>query len=309
MAPALAERWLRQYPDIPLINAYGPAECSDDVALHRVQLQDRERAYLPIGLDTEHNRLSVLNDLLEPMPERATGELHVAGLGVGRGYLGDPKRTALSFVPNPFGDTPGERLYRTGDLVRRRAGDGVLEYVGRTDYQVKIRGFRIELGEIELRDGLKAHLREHLPEYMVPTHLVVLERMPLTANGKLDRRALPKPDVSLLQHHYVAPQTEQEQQLADIWADVLKVERVGMDDNFFELGGHSLLVMQVMVRLRDQLHIDVSLNELFELPVLADFSRAIRQKTGQSGQAQDELAKSLAALKRLTAEEIDNLIA
>ncbi|QXI26872.1 non-ribosomal peptide synthetase [Pseudomonas vanderleydeniana] len=352
MAPALAERWLRQYPDIPLINAYGPAECSDDVALHRVQLQDRERAYLPIGLDTDHNRLSVLNDLLEPMPERATGELHIAGLGVGRGYLGDPKRTALSFVPNPFGLTPGERLYRSGDLVRRRAADGVLEYVGRTDYQVKIRGFRIELGEIEvrlqqhgavreavvvdidgpggrqlaaylvprdsgwtaddvpaLREQLKEHLREHLPEYMVPTHLVVLERMPLTANGKLDRRALPKPDVSLLQHHYVAPQTEQEQQLAAIWADVLKVERVGMDDNFFELGGHSLLVMQVMVRIRDQLHVEVSLNELFELPVLADFSCAVRQKTGQSDQAQDELAKSLAALKRLTAEEIDNLIA
>ncbi|BBP75832.1 non-ribosomal peptide synthetase [Pseudomonas sp. Ost2] len=352
MAPALAERWLRQYPHIPLINAYGPAECSDDVALHRVQLQDRERAYLPIGLETDHNRLSVLNDLLEPMPERATGELHIAGMGVGRGYLGDPKRTALSFVPNPFGTTPGERLYRSGDLVRRRAADGVLEYVGRTDYQVKIRGFRIELGEIEvrlqqheavreavvvdidgpggrqlaaylvprdaawlgedsgvLRNDLKDHLREHLPDYMVPAHLVLLERMPLTANGKLDRKALPKPDASLLQHRYVAPQTEQEQQLAAIWADVLKVERVGLDDNFFELGGHSLLVMQVMVRIRDQLHIEVSLNELFELPVLADFSRAVQQKNGQSDHAQDELAKSLAALKRLTAEEIDNLIA
>jgi len=353
MAPALAERWLRQYPQIPLINAYGPAECSDDVALHPVVAGDGEGICLPIGSATAHNRLHVLNDLLEPMPLRATGELHIAGVGVGRGYLADPRRTALAFVPNPYASVPGERLYRTGDLVRQRAADGVLEYVGRTDYQVKIRGYRIELGEIEvrllehpdvreavvvdidgpggkqlaaylvpavatpasageravLRDQVKAHLKAHLPDYMVPAHLILLDGMPLTANGKLDRKALPTPQASELQQHYVAPVSEVEQQLAAIWADVLKVDQVGLSDNFFELGGHSLLVVQVMVRVRDQLHIEMSLNELFEHPELGDFARVVAQKNGQGEQVQDELAKSLEALKRLSAEEIDNLIA
>ena len=352
MAPALAERWLRQYPQIPLINAYGPAECSDDVALHAVVPGDGDSICLPIGTATAHNRLHVLNDLLEPMPLRATGELHIAGVGVGRGYLADPKRTALAFVPNPFG-APGERLYRTGDLVRQRAADGVLEYVGRTDYQVKIRGYRIELGEIEvrllehpdlreavvvdiegpggkqlvaylvahggtpatpeqreaLRGQVKAHLKAQLPDYMVPAHLVLLDAMPLTPNGKLDRRALPAPLASELQHNHVAPVSELEQQLAAIWADVLKVEQVGLSDHFFELGGHSLLVVQVMVRIRDQLRIEMSLNELFEHPELGDFARSVEKKNGQGEQVQDELAKSLEALKRLSAEEIDNLIA
>ncbi|MFD2640985.1 non-ribosomal peptide synthetase [Pseudomonas japonica] len=353
MPPALAERWLRQYPRIPLINAYGPAECSDDVALHPVVASDGQGICLPIGTATAHNRLHVLNDLLEPMPLRATGELHIAGVGVGRGYLADPKRTALAFVPNPYASVPGERLYRTGDLVRQRAADGVLEYVGRTDYQVKIRGYRIELGEIEVRllehpdvreavvvdiDGpggkqlaaylvpagaapatadernalrgqVKAHLKAHLPDYMVPAHLILLDGMPLTANGKLDRKALPAPQASELQQHHVPPVSATEQQLAAIWADVLKVERVGLGDNFFELGGHSLLVVQVMVRVRERLSIEMSLNELFEHPELGDFARAVEKKNGQGEQVQDELAKSLEALKRLSAEEIDNLIA
>ena len=147
MPPELARQWLKRYPQIGLVNAYGPAECSDDVAFFRVDLASTESTYLPIGSPTDNNRLYLLgagaDDAFELVPLGAVGELCVAGTGVGRGYVGDPLRTAQAFVPHPFG-APGERLYRTGDLARRRA-DGVLEYVGRIDHQVKIRGFRIEL--------------------------------------------------------------------------------------------------------------------------------------------------------------------
>ncbi|WP_183132262.1 phosphopantetheine-binding protein, partial [Pseudomonas syringae] len=160
-----------------------------------------------------------------------------------------------------------------------------------------------------LREALKSQLRAHLPDYMVPTHFIVLDSMPLTANGKLDRKALPAPDASQLQATYSAPQGELEQQLAAIWADVLKLERVGRSDNFFELGGHSLLAVQMLVRVREQLQHEVSLKDVFEQPLLADFCATLQEKNGESDHAQDELTKSLEALKRLSAEEIDNLIA
>jgi amino acid adenylation domain-containing protein/non-ribosomal peptide synthase protein (TIGR01720 family) len=352
MPPALAARWLERYPQIELINAYGPAECSDDVALYRVR-EPAGQTHLPIGTRTDHNRLYVLNDLLEPMPARATGELHIAGVGVGRGYLGDPVRTALSFVPDPFSSRPGGRLYRSGDLARQQPGSEVLEYIGRADFQVKIRGYRIELGEIEarlqaheallgvvvvdvegvggkqlvaycvprdpalieagpqvlgeLRTALAEHVRASLPGYMVPAQWVMLPALPLTANGKLDRKALPQPSASQLQVDYIAPVTELEQQMAAIWADVLKVPQAGLGDNFFELGGHSLLVVQVVVRVREQLSIEVSLRELFEHPTLAAFSKVAAGKQDQSQTIHSELAKSLEALKRLTTEEIDEL--
>ncbi|MGQ3825759.1 phosphopantetheine-binding protein, partial [Pseudomonas alliivorans] len=160
-----------------------------------------------------------------------------------------------------------------------------------------------------LRETLKNELKAHLPDYMVPTHFVLLDAMPLTANGKLDRKALPAPDATQLQGQFVAPEGELEQQLAAIWAEVLKVEQVGRTDNFFELGGHSLVAVQMLVRVREQLQHEVSLKDLFEHPVLADFSITIQQKNGESDHAQDELTKSLEALKRLSAEEIDNLLA
>ncbi|RMP21834.1 phosphopantetheine-binding protein, partial [Pseudomonas coronafaciens] len=160
-----------------------------------------------------------------------------------------------------------------------------------------------------LRETLKAELRANLPEYMVPTHFIFLDKLPLTANGKLDRKALPAPDASQLQAAYVAPQGELEQQLAAIWADVLKIDQIGRSDNFFELGGHSLLAVQMLVRVREQLQREVGLKDLFEQPVLADFCAALQEKNGESDHALDELTKSLEALKRLSAEEIDNLIA
>ncbi|MNF59320.1 Linear gramicidin synthase subunit D [compost metagenome] len=303
MPPELAHQWLLRYPDIGLVNAYGPAECSDDVAFFRVDQASTRGSYLPIGTPTDNNRLYLLDGALELVPLGAVGELCVAGTGVGRGYVSDPLRTAPVFVPNPFG-APGERLYRSGDLARRRP-DGVLEYVGRVDHQVKIRGYRIELGEIEARlheqpevreaavcvqegvngkhlvgylvasdstqdqgeqlEGIKQRLRAVLPDYMVPLHWLWLSRMPLNANGKLDRKQLPALAIGQLQSQdYQAPGTELEQTLADIWAQVLKVEQVGVRDNFFELGGHSLLATQIASRVQNALQRDVPLRAMFE---------------------------------------------
>ncbi|MFK3820539.1 phosphopantetheine-binding protein, partial [Pseudomonas sp. NPDC089407] len=159
-----------------------------------------------------------------------------------------------------------------------------------------------------LRDSLREALKAGLPDYMVPAHLLLLDKLPVTPNGKLDRKALPQPDASQLQGEYIAPQSELEQQIATIWADVLKLERVGLSDNFFQLGGHSLLATSVIVRIQEQAGITVELKELFESPVLADFSRQLEEITPVVDSTQDQLAKSLALLESLSAEELDELI-
>ncbi|MFL8988772.1 non-ribosomal peptide synthetase [Pseudomonas sp. QLc11A] len=330
MPPELAHQWLLRYPQIGLVNAYGPAECSDDVAFFRVDLASTRGSYLPIGTPTDNNLLYVLDGALELVPLGAVGELCVAGTGVGRGYVSDPLRTAPVFVPNPFG-APGERLYRTGDLARRRS-DGVLEYVGRIDHQVKIRGYRIELGEIEARlheqpevrdaavgvqegangkhlvgylvaaqvalspaeglERIKQRLRAELPEYMVPLHWLWLDKLPLNANGKLDRKALPALEIGQMQSQdYQAPRNDLEQTLADIWAEVLKVEKVGVRDNFFELGGHSLLATQIASRVQKTLQRDVPLRAMFECSTVQELAGYI-----------DGLAAS-----EITEEKVDRL--
>ncbi|MBN0977507.1 non-ribosomal peptide synthetase [Pseudomonas hygromyciniae] len=340
MLPALAHQWLLRYPDIGLVNAYGPAECSDDVAFFRVDLASTRGTYLPIGTPTDNNRLYLLDGALELVPQGAVGELCVAGTGVGRGYVSDPLRTAQVFVPDPFG-APGERLYRTGDLARRRS-DGVLEYVGRIDHQVKIRGYRIELGEIEARlheqpevrdaavgvqegvngkhlvgylvaseaslnpgerlDRIKQRLRAELPEYMVPLHWLWLERLPLNANGKLDRNALPALEIGQLHNQdYLAPRSELEQTLATIWAQVLKVEQVGVLDNFFELGGHSLLATQIASRVQKTLQQDVPLRAMFECSTVAQLAAYIEGLAAKqiSAGTVDRLSDLMAELEGL----------
>ena len=340
MPPELAHQWLLRYPQIGLVNAYGPAECSDDVAFFRVDLASTRGTYLPIGTPTDNNRLYLLDGALELVPQGAVGELCVAGTGVGRGYVSDPLRTAQVFVPNPFG-APGERLYRTGDLARRRS-DGVLEYVGRIDHQVKIRGYRIELGEIEARlheqplvrdaavgvqegangkhlvgylvaadatldpseqlERIKQRLRAELPEYMVPLHWLWLDRLPLNANGKLDRKALPALEIGQLHNQdYVAPCTELETTLAGIWAEVLKVERVGVQDNFFELGGHSLLATQIASRVQKTLQRDVPLRAMFECSTVAELAGYIEGLAGNeiSAEKVDRLSDLMAELEGL----------
>jgi len=340
MLPALAHQWLLRYPDIGLVNAYGPAECSDDVAFFCVDLASTRGTYLPIGTPTDNNRLYLLDGALELVPQGAVGELCVAGTGVGRGYVSDPLRTAQVFVPDPFG-APGERLYRTGDLARRRS-DGVLEYVGRIDHQVKIRGYRIELGEIEARlheqpevrdaavgvqegvngkhlvgylvaseaslnpgerlDRIKQRLRAELPEYMVPLHWLWLERLPLNANGKLDRKALPALEIGQLHSQdYLAPRSELEQTLATIWAEVLKVEQVGVLDNFFELGGHSLLATQIASRVQKTLQQDVPLRAMFECSTVAELATYIEGLAAKqiSAGTVDRLSDLMAELEGL----------
>ncbi|NVZ85969.1 non-ribosomal peptide synthetase [Pseudomonas yamanorum] len=338
MPPELAHQWLLRYPEIGLVNAYGPAECSDDVAFFRVDLASTRSTYLPIGTPTDNNRLYLLDGALELVPQGAVGELCVAGTGVGRGYVSDPVRTAQAFVPNPFG---ADRLYRTGDLARRRS-DGVLEYVGRIDHQVKIRGYRIELGEIEARlheqpevrdaavgvqegvngkhlvgylvatdaqlnpgerlDRIKQRLRAELPEYMVPLHWLWLERLPLNANGKLDRKALPVLEIGQLHSQdYLAPRNELEQTLAGIWAEVLKVERVGVQDNFFELGGHSLLATQIASRVQKTLQRDVPLRAMFECSTVEELAGYIDGLAANeiSAEKVDRLSDLMAELEGL----------
>ncbi len=324
MPPELAAQWLQRYPHIGLVNAYGPAECSDDVAFFRVDAASTQGSYLPIGTPTDNNRLYLFGEDQALVPLGAVGELCVAGTGVGRGYVGDPVRTALAFIPHPYG-APGERLYRTGDLARQRP-DGVLEYVGRIDHQVKIRGYRIELGEIEARlheqaeirdaavgvqegvngkhlvgylvahqgiaadagllEQVKQRLRAELPEYMVPLHWGWFDHLPHNANGKLDRKALPAIDIGG-QHSqaYQAPRNELEEVLAGIWADVLKAERVGVHDNFFELGGHSLLATQIASRVQKQLQLNVPLRAMFECSTVEELAEYVQ---GLQGSALDD---------------------
>ncbi|GGH50396.1 hypothetical protein GCM10008014_15480 [Paenibacillus silvae] len=283
--PDIARKWFDHYSHIPLMNAYGPSECSDDVTLYPIYESPPENVVnIPIGKAIPNLQIYILDSHLRPVPIGVTGEIYVGGVGVGRGYLNDLGKTNAAFLGNPFVDDSKARLYKTGDLGRYLS-DGNLEYVGRTDYQVKVRGYRIELGEIEAvlrqypdiidvavmvrndvgantqivsyvvckKGGLseeakiKAFLKKRLPEYMVPNIFVWMESLPLTANGKLDYKALPKPKFSNTEdgHNYVAPRNYVEQALADIWAEVLKLDKVGIRSNFFELGGDSILSIQM----------------------------------------------------------------
>ncbi|MGK8694980.1 pyoverdine non-ribosomal peptide synthetase PvdD [Pseudomonas aeruginosa] len=301
-----------------LVNMYGITETTVHVTYRPVSEADLEGGLVsPIGGTIPDLSWYILDRDLNPVPRGAVGELYIGRAGLARGYLRRPGLSATRFVPNPFPGGAGERLYRTGDLARFQA-DGNIEYIGRIDHQVKVRGFRIELGEIEaalaglagvrdavvlahdgvggtqlvgyvvadsaedaerLRESLRESLKRHLPDYMVPAHLMLLERMPLTVNGKLDRQALPQPDASPSQQAYRAPGSELEQRIAAIWAEILGVERVGLDDNFFELGGHSLLATRVISRVRQEQQLDASLKALFERPVLEAFAQGLERTT------------------------------
>ena len=319
LPPALARRWLAQYPGIPLLNAYGPTECSDDVTHYAVLTPPGDDIVnMPIGKPVVNMKMYVLDPHMQPVPIGVAGELYVGGMGVGRGYIHDAERTALAFVPDVFSDDANARLYKTGDKARYLP-DGNIEYLGRLDFQVKIRGFRIELGEIEAvleqhpsvrqcvvvdkadRSGnkrlvayavldeansadvttltLRHFMNGKLPDYMVPSVFVLLGAMPLNANGKVDRKALPSPDVALAaaQAEVVAPRTATEKTIVSIWAEVLNVqpERVGIQSDFFELGGHSLLATQVASRMRQAFQIEMPLRAYFNEPTIADLAQYV----------------------------------
>ena len=314
MSLAHARRALSHNPQLVLINGYGPTECTTFAACARVDAATlaaaAETGAIPLGRPVNATSCHVLDADLMRVAPGAVGELYLGGDGLAQAYLNQPALTAERFVASPFGHA-GERLYRTGDLVRWNE-QGQLEYLGRVDAQVKVRGFRIELGEVEAQllkqpgvreavvvaretaqgtqlagyasshagqklDGsvLRQSLKAVLPDYMVPSVIMVLEALPLNANGKIDRKALPEP-VFDTGETYEAPEGELETQLAQLWADVLGVERVGRGSNFFELGGHSLLALTLVERMRAA-GIRAQVRELFEQPVLSAFADAQAQ--------------------------------
>ncbi|WP_083296527.1 non-ribosomal peptide synthetase [Duganella sp. HH101] len=296
-----------------IFNEYGPTETVVGCCVYEVAPGARHPGVIPIGRPIINTQLYVLDEAMQPVATGMAGELYIGGFGVGRGYLRRPALTAERYVPDPFAQQPGgARLYRTGDLARHLP-DGNIEVIGRIDHQVKVRGFRIELGEIEAalasQDGvgeavvvarrdeqgeqrlvayvagrgelspalLRGALQQLLPHYMVPAHVVVLAALPLTPNGKIDRAALPEPGAAATVAPYVAPRTPAEGTLAAIWAEVLRLERVGVDDNFFDLGGHSLLATQVVYRLSSAFALELPLRVLFEAPTVAALAARLEQ--------------------------------
>jgi amino acid adenylation domain-containing protein len=322
---------------VRLFNTYGPTEATIVATTWELSEPPEGCAALsdvPIGRAIANVQAYVLDRRLRPVAIGVAGELHIGGAGVARGYLNSPELTAERFIPDPFGSEPGARLYKTGDLVRYRP-DGNLLFLGRLDDQTKVRGFRVEPGEIEaainqhaaVRENvvvarengqgshhlvayvvaahepaptvseLRGFLEEKLPEHMVPSAFVLLDALPLTPHGKVDRRALPAPDGTRpeLNKPFVAPRTPTEKLLAEIWAQVLGVEPIGVQDNFFDLGGHSLLATQIMFRLRDTFQAEIPLRTLFEKPTIEELALAVEEILLEEieGLSEDE-AESLA---------------
>ena len=302
----LAARCLATLEGARLHNLYGPTEASVDVTAWRCDGGDT----VPIGRPVWNTRAYVLDSALQPVPVGVTGELYLGGRQLARGYLAQPARTAERFVADPYGP-PGARLFRTGDLARLRH-DGALEYAGRVDDQVKLRGQRIEPGEVaavlerhpavrhaevvlradrlvgyvvpapgEDADpaALRKHAAVHLPDVMVPSHVVVLDRFPLTPNGKLDRRALPAPAPPVTDPAG-APRTPREEVLCGLFADILGLDRIGVHDDFFDLGGHSLLAARLIGRVREVLGVETGIRTLFTAPTVASFAERLGEETG-----------------------------
>jgi amino acid adenylation domain-containing protein len=315
--PIQTARRFRSRSDARLYNVYGPTETIID-STYWLCDEANGGSSCPIGRPIPNARAYILGDGLRPLPIGVAGDLYIGGVGLARGYLNRPDLTAEKFISDPFSVTPGARLYRTGDLARYLP-DGNIEFLGRRDHQVKIRGFRIELGEIEAAlgrhpamqqaavlaredtpgekrlvayvvaqstpDELRRFLKDMLPDPMVPAVFVLLDTMPLLSNGKIDRLALPAPDRSRpeLDKSFVAPRTPVEELLAEIWAGVLDIERVGIHDNFFDLGGHSLLATQLVSRAREAFQVEIPLRRLFEIPTVAGLAESIEaaRRAGQ----------------------------
>jgi amino acid adenylation domain-containing protein len=315
---ALARSFQEQLPDALLLNLYGSSEVAADVTYYEIADSEQLNT-IPLGRPIANTQLYVLDGNLQSVPVGVVGEIYVGGDNLARGYFERPELTAEKFIPNPFAVAPGLRLYRTGDLGRF-LNNGALEYKGRTDHQVKIRGSRIELGEIEsalaahpdaretivvAREDdsgekrliayvlssnktlsgreIRTHLRRKLPEFMIPNSIVVLEEVPRTASGKVDRLNLPKPfDVG---GAYVAPRTLTEEIVAGVMAEILKVEEVGAYDDFFELGGHSLLIPRVTARLNDLFAVELPLRAVFDNPKISELAENITSLRGANGAA------------------------
>ncbi|MFU8874616.1 non-ribosomal peptide synthetase [Micromonospora sp. SL4-19] len=322
--------WRAGYPDVAVINEYGPTEATVGCVAARIAPGEPVPAGpVPIGTPTWNTRALLLDAALRPVPPGVVGELYVAGTQLARGYLRRPGLTAERFLPCPYGPA-GERMYATGDLARRRL-DGTLEYLGRRDDQVKVRGMRIELGEIEAallahpdvraaaaavrtdsgepvlvgylvgpahEESVRAELARELPTHLIPAALVRLDALPLTPNGKLDRAALPAPAAAVpAEDGYVAPRTEAEALVAEVYAEILQVDKVGALDDFFALGGNSLRGMRAMARIRAEVDVELPMRALFSSPVVADLAAQIEQRIAAEldGLSDTEVAALLAA--------------
>jgi surfactin family lipopeptide synthetase C len=315
ISPERLKQW--QTFQTPLIHVYGLTETTVTSTLYRLasNTQQRDIKELPIGSAIANTQIYLLDSHLQPVPVGVPGELYIGGAGLARGYLNRADITAEKFIPHPFSREAGARLYKTGDKARYLS-DGNVEFLDRLDRQIKIRGFRVELGEIEsvlsqipeVKDcvvidredvpaqkrlvaylvsssqqlaiaQLRSFLKQQLPDYTIPSAFVQLEALPLTSNGKIDRRALPVPDPTRheLKESFIAPRSPFEEAIADIWCQVLHIERVGIHDNFFDLGGHSLIATQLVSRLRDAFEVELPLRSIFESPTIAELAIAIVQ--------------------------------
>jgi amino acid adenylation domain-containing protein len=327
-------------PDCVVINHYGPTETTVGVLTYQVADEDAApySQTLPLGRPVANTQIYLLD--AQPVPFWLKGELHVGGDNLARGYLNHPELTAEKFVPNPFASKHGERLYRTGDLARHLPG-GKMDFLGRVDYQVKIRGFRVELGEIEatltqhpdvrravvvVREGeasekrmvayvvlkpgsplmtgdLRRFILRMLPDYMLPSTFMILDSLPLLPNGKIDRTALPTPEAGAeSDDSYVGPRNVVEQVLADIWIEVLGLERVSIHDPFFELGGHSLLAIQLTSQLRDTFQLDLPPGVLFEASTVAKLAEVMVANEAQPGQL-ERIAAIIQKIKSMSDED------
>jgi amino acid adenylation domain-containing protein/FkbM family methyltransferase len=313
--PQAVRRVLRDGAPEHLLNGYGPTEGTTFSATFLMDSVGEDVSSLPIGRPIANTQIYILDERLQPLPIGVVGEIFIGGDGVAQGYLNRPELTAERFLPNSFARQASARMYRTGDLGRWRA-DGCIDYLGRRDFQLKLRGFRVELGEIEARlrtcagvreavvvarqdragdkclvayitqnngigptiDELRTHVRAALPEYMIPSAFVIMDRLPLMSIGKLDRSALPAPEAdAYTRRQYAAPQGETEQLLTGIWQQLLGMERLSRNDDFFELGGHSLLAMQLISRVRETFAVEVPLDIVFETRSIGALAARIEQ--------------------------------
>jgi amino acid adenylation domain-containing protein len=320
LATDLCRRWLGLYPHTRMLNTYGATECSDDQCHHVIASSppaEYRPAIMTIGRPIINTQVYILDDGMQPVPVGVIGELYITGIGVGRGYLKEPERTARTFVPNPFSDGPrNSLLYRSGDQARYLP-DGTIEFLGRIGHMIKIRGMRIEPGEIQsvlgrhpqvaqatltvndflglgthlisyivFRKGevvsesdLRIYLRQYLPEYMIPSYFVAIDALPLNANGKIDRKALPIPDITGIKSTVVAPRNETEKILFNIWSRILNRDELSIRDNFFDIGGHSLLAMQLFSQIERQFGQRLPLKTILSTSTIADLAELLTSGT------------------------------
>ncbi|MGD2089946.1 MAG: amino acid adenylation domain-containing protein [Candidatus Aminicenantes bacterium] len=343
ITPSTTYAFREQFPDVRLINLYGPTEAT--IGCIFFEVKGKKENKIPIGKPISNVKALILDQHMNPVPIGSVGELYLSGLCLGLGYLENVEKTRAVFLENPFPEIPDNKLYKTGDLARYLA-DGNIEFLGRSDHQVKLRGYRVELGEIEIvltrhptvREAvvivredatgdkyltayvtaqmgkdpdtreLRNHVKEKLPAYMVPAVVMVLEALPLTAGGKVDRRVLPAPDKERLVRatSYVRPRTSVEEILTEMWAQVLEVKQVGIYDDFFELGGHSLLATRIISRIRDTFQVEVPLRSLFKTPTPADIAEII---TGNQGRQNEQKPDSLSRIIPKKNKNIEQLLA